>query len=30
MKMDTCKLQLHHERFGEGQNCNEREEDQLI
>ena len=29
-KMDTCKLQKHHLRYGEGQNCFEIEEDQLI
>lgn len=29
-KLDTCKLQLHHERHGEGQNCEDHEEDMLL
>jgi hypothetical protein len=29
-KLDTCKLQLHHERYGEGQNCEDHEEDTLL
>lgn len=30
-KMDTCKLQKHHVRYGEGQTCEDsNEEDQLL
>ena len=29
-KGDMCKLQKHHERYGEGQECDKQEEDQLL